>query len=195
MPLAKASFASYFAHCRAGAWGRDHRGAIERCQRLLERDLSALQKARVQRRLDALRVQSTSPNERAASCRASLPSYVIKYESMHITDKSSEWIIRRALTEIHQKLAMNSSIVRRAKAACRTSDGKFVCRRCTKRVKHLTVAHMGQPMRSILQRLVVEAGRNLGDLFSEVIQAHRDASFAIVCSECNADLECSRSSA
>lgn len=190
MVLSSRSFGARFAHCKPGAWGKSHDACIEACERLLKCGLDDTQAHRVQARLAALRLAIlTRPAAKKKTERGAEPAYVISHKAMQLQPKPSEWLIRRAFTEIHQKMAMHSKVVKQTKQMYRTKDGKFRCCRCKDVVNYLTVAHIGKPMRSRIQELDLSSNKDIGELFAALLKLHKSARFAIVCARCNASLE------
>lgn len=118
-----------------------------------------------------------------------LPDYFIRYEDLAMTEKSAEWIIRRAFTEIHQKLAMNAAVVKRMKMTHAVGDKKYKCPRCQRVVSHLTNAHVGKPMRRYLDELRIGRRQNLAYMFKRLLKRHAASHMAVVCMRCNNQLE------
>lgn len=182
MTLSTKSFAARLAHCNALAWGRTKSAALQNCDRLLGEDLTQAQRERVERRRQDIEFEVATSGQ---DCR----DYVIPYADLKMHAKPAEWIIRRAFTEIHQKMAMNAVAVKKIKKKHRLQDGHFVCPRCDTRVTHLTNAHVGKPMRAMINELKIGKRRSIETLFEELLSAHKNTLMAIVCAHCNNQLE------
>ena len=123
--------------------------------------------------------------------RRNEPFYVVPYQNIDVkTTNDKDNIIKRCLTELDQKNLKSSAYLKNIKRRCMTKDGKYKCPRCFKKVDQLTNAHKGKPRRQIIQEVMNQTNkRDILFLQKLVIYNSNDVEIAVVCSQCNREIE------
>ena len=106
-------------------------------------------------------------------------------------NKSSKWVRKNALRELHQKLVKGNKLIKDLKDRCRLENKRWECPHCKKDVNRLTAAHVGKRLSKILDDILdtYPDETDIYKLFNILVREHDNTYIVVCCDPCNKMLE------